>query len=484
MLPAIRRELVPMLRIAVPVVMAELGWMAMGVVDTVMVGPLGPQAISAAGVGNSMHIAFAIFGMAIMLGLDALVSRAYGARDIRECHRLFFDGLALAALMALPLVAMLTLVWFAIPLLGFHGEVRPLLESYFGIVILSTPFLLGYATCRRYLTGMHTVTPVMFALVTANGINAAANWILIYGHLGFPALGVSGSAWATVISRIYMLCVLLVAVWWYDKKRTRQLGIASFDEGGDARRRAGSLWQVDWRLDRARLRRLLVLGFPAASQMGAEVGVFALATALSGMLDPISSAAHQISLNLAGLSFMIPLGVGAAGAVRVGYWVGAREPARVAASGWTAIVIGTGFMVASGVLFVLAPEWLIGLFTTDAGVLRVGTALLLLAALFQLFDGVQGVITGTLRGLGDTRTPMIANLGAHWLLGLPISYTLCFSLGWGVYGLWVGLTLGLIVVAVILVWVWTKKIRHHQETGAIQDPRPRTQDPRSRTQVS
>ena len=473
MFAAIKREFAPMLRIAVPVVMAELGWMSMGVVDTIMVGPLGPQAISAAGVGNSMHIAFAIFGMAIMLGLDALVSQAYGARDIRECHRLFFDGLALAALMALPLMALLAAVWFAIPFLGFHGEVRPLLESYFGIAILSTPFLLGYATCRRYLTGMHTATPVMIALVTANVINAAANWILIYGRFGFAALGVTGSAWATLISRIYMLAVLLFAVWWYDKKRTRQLGITGLDQPGQ--RGGESLWHVDWRLDRLRLRRLLRLGLPAASQMGAEVGVFALATALSGMLDPISSAAHQIALNLAGLSFMIPLGVGAAGAVRVGYWVGARQPARSAASGWTAILLGTGFMVASGLVFVVMPQQLIGLFTTDAGVLRVGTALLLLAALFQLFDGVQGVITGTLRGLGDTRTPMLANLGAHWLLGLPISYTLCFLLGWGVYGLWVGLTLGLIVVAVILVWVWTVKIGQYRLMPVSQDPGPKTQ---------
>jgi MATE family multidrug resistance protein len=448
MFPAIRRELVPMLRIAVPVVMAELGWMAMGVVDTIMVGPLGPQAISAAGVGNSMHIAFAIFGMAVMLGLDALVSQAYGARDIRECHRLFFDGLALAALMTLPLTGLLVLIWFLIPSLGFHGAVRPLLESYFGVVILSTPLLLVYATCRRYLTGMHVVTPLMFALVTANLVNAAANWVLIYGRFGWPALGVVGSAWATVTSRAYMLGVLLLAVWWYDKKRTREAGVTE-----------ESLWHVDWRFDQTRLRRLLGLGLPAASQVGAEVGVFALATALSGMLDPISSAAHQISLNLAGLSFMIPLGVGAAGAVRVGYWVGARAPGRAAVSGWTAILIGTGFMVASGLLFVVVPERLIALFTSDVGVLRVGTALLLLAALFQLFDGLQGVITGTLRGLGDTRTPMIANLGAHWLLGLPISYTLCFLLGWGVYGLWVGLTLGLIVVAVILLWVWRKRLQ-------------------------
>jgi MATE family multidrug resistance protein len=274
-----------------------------------------------------------------------------------------------------------------------------------------------------------------------------------------------------VISRVYMLGVLLLAVWWYDKQRTLEaLGRSPTPTSAVALAKAEpirghSLWHVDWHLEKTRLRRLLRLGLPAASQMGAEVGVFALATAMSGMLDPISSAAHQISLNLAGLSFMIPLGVGAAGAVRVGFWVGAREPARVAVSGWTAIVIGTGFMVASGLLFVVMPERLIGLFTTNADVLRVGTALLLLAALFQLFDGFQGVVTGTLRGLGDTRTAMIVNLGAHWLLGLPIGYTLCFLLGWGVYGLWVGLTLGLIVVAVILLWAWTRKIREYQQVA-------------------
>ena len=203
--PAIRREFFPMLRIAVPVVMAELGWMAMGVVDTVMVGPLGPQAISAAGVGNSMHIAFAIFGMGVLLGLDTLVSQAFGARDIRECHRLFFDGLSLAALMALPIMALLAMVWFAIPVARFSSCGRAAARVVLRHHDSEHAVPAGYATCRRYLQGMHAVTPVMFALVTANLINAGANWVLIYGHFGFPALGVAGSAWATVIARAYML---------------------------------------------------------------------------------------------------------------------------------------------------------------------------------------------------------------------------------------------------------------------------------------
>ena len=460
MFPAIRREFWPMLRLAIPVVLAELGWMAMGVVDTIMVGPLGPQAISAAGVGNAMHIAFAIFGMAVMLGLDTLVSQAFGARDIRECHRLFFDGLALAALLTVPIMLLLALVWLAIPFLGFHEAVRPLLESYFGIMIFSTPFLMAYATCRRYLQGMHAALPVMIALVTANVVNAGVNWTLIYGHFGLPALGVTGAAWATVISRAYMLVVVLIGVRYYDKKRTRELELADGLAPGMLAK--AGLWHVDWRFDAARMRRLLGLGLPAASQVGAEVGAFALATALTGTLDPISSASHQIALNMAGVAFMIPLGVGSAGAVRVGHAIGARDPSRASAAGWTAIMLGTAFMIASGLLFVLMPEDLIRLFSADPEVLRVGTSLLLLAAVFQLFDGIQGVITGTLRGIGDTRTPMLVNLAAHWLLGLPVGYTLCFLLGWGVYGLWIGLSLGLIVVGVILLWVWTVKIRHYR----------------------
>ena len=451
-----------MLRLAVPVVTAELGWMAMGLVDTIMVGPLGPAAIGAAGVGTAMHMGFAIFGMGVLLGLDTLVSQAYGARDIRECHRWLFDGIALAMLLTVPVMALCLLLLRALPSIGFHPEMLPLLRSYFSVVLWSTPFLLAYAALRRYLQGMHIVTPVMFALVSANLINAGANWVLIHGHYGVPPLGVAGAAWATLISRVYMLCVLIAAVWLSDKRR--QLGLPA-----EALAKAG-LWHVPRLIDRARIAILVRLGFPAASQVTAEVGVFALATMMAGMLDPISSASHQIALNLAGVAFMVPLGLGSAGAVKVGHAVGAGDPARASAAGWTAIALGTGFMFASGLLFFAIPHVLIGLFTKDPAVLSVGTSLLRLAAVFQLFDGIQGVITGTLRGLGDTRTPMIVNLAAHWLLGLPVSYTLCFVLGWGVWGLWIGLSLGLIVTGLILLYVWTVKIRHYLSVHSVPVP--------------
>jgi MATE family multidrug resistance protein len=442
----LRDQLRPTLRLALPVILAELGWMAMGVVDTIMVGPLGPAAIAAAGVGNSLHLGFAIFGMGLLLGLDTLVSQAYGARDMALCRRWLGRGLELALLTTAPLVALLFAVLAAVPFLGFNAETLPLLVGYFSVLIWSTPFLILYAAFRRYLQSTHHVTPVMFALVSANLINAGANWAFIYGHLGFPRLGVPGAAWATFASRVYMCGVLGAAAWYADRlsRETRTHAAA----------------EPRTPVPPTPLRRLVELGLPAASTVTAEVGVFALATAMAGSLAPVATASHQIALNIAAVAFMIPLGLASAGAVRVGNAVGARDPHGASAAGWTTIALGAAFMLVAGAMFILMPRALIGLFTTDAAVIALGSSLLTIAAVFQLFDGLQGVVTGTLRGLGDTRTPMITNLAAHWLLGLPVGYTLCFALDWGAPGLWWGLSVGLIVAGVVLTTIWAWRIRH------------------------
>jgi multidrug resistance protein, MATE family len=190
-----------------------------------------------------------------------------------------------------------------------------------------------------------------------------------------------------------------------------------------------------------------------------EVGVFAAATALAGRLAPSALAAHQIALNIAAFTFMVPLGVSSAGAVRVGHAVGRRDREGAVRSGWTALLFGAGFMSCAALAFLLIPRTLIGAFTSDAGVLDEGVALLSVAAVFQLFDGIQGVATGVLRGLGDTRTPMFWNLAGHWAIGLPLGYTLCFIVGLGVVGLWWGLSTGLIICGVALLAVWASRIR-------------------------
>ncbi|MEZ5292392.1 MAG: MATE family efflux transporter [Vicinamibacterales bacterium] len=443
----LRAELPAMLRLAVPVVLAEVGWMSMGIVDTIMVAPLGPAAIGATGIGTAIHMAVAIFGMGLLLGLDTLVSQAYGAGDHRDCHRWLVHGLAMGAGIAVPITLACLAVVAAIPRFGFHPQVGVLLDGYFSVVLWSTLPLLLYAALRRYLQGIHAVAPVAAALVTANLVNAGANWAFIYGHLGVPALGVTGAAWATFASRTYMVAVLLTAAWWYD--RARASGLLDFSR------------HLSW----DRFARLWRLGFPAASQISIEVGVFALATALAGQLDPVSSASHQIALNIAGMAFMVPLGVASAGAVRVGNRVGARDPDGAARAGWTALALGGAFMCTTAAAFLLAPRWLVGLFSPGAAVVELGGSLLLIAAVFQLFDGLQAVATGVLRGLGDTRTAMVVNLTGHWLLGLPIAYTLCFAVGLGVRGLWMGLSTGLIVCGVILTWVWRRRIAAYAATG-------------------
>ena len=187
--------------------------------------------------------------------------------------------------------------------------------------------------------------------------------------------------------------------------------------------------------------------------------MFAAATALAGRLDPIALTSHQIALNVASVTYMVPLGVASAGAVRVGQAIGRRDPLAASQAGWTAIAIGVGFMGCAALCLFTVPAQIIGLFTHEPAVVTLGISLLFVAALFRLFDGLQGVTTGVLRGLGDTRTAMVSNVAAHWLLGLPVGYLLCFVVGWGVTGLWIGLSLGLVVVGLVLVATWASRIR-------------------------
>jgi multidrug resistance protein, MATE family len=444
MLPSVRdlrQEFRPMLTLAAPVVVAEVGWIAMGLVDTLMVGPLGPEAIGAVGIGSSLFIGVVIFAMGLLLGLDTLVSQAYGAGRLDECHRWLVHGAVLSSIVALPVI----LVLFGLASLlggwGLDPTVLHLARPYLTVLSWSVLPLLFYATFRRYLQGMGVVRPVMIALVMANITNVIVNWILIYGKLGAPAMGVRGSAWATVLSRVAMAGYLLVVI--VLRERGRRPG----------------LFETPFTIEMAWMRRLLALGVPAASQITLEVGVFAAATALAGRLTPIALAAHQIAIHIAALSFMVPLGVSSAGAVRVGHALGRRDPAGAERAGWTAILLGTVFMACTAATFVLVPRALMGAFTRDEGVVQLGASLLAVAAIFQIFDGVQGVTTGVLRGLGDTRTPMLWNLFAHWFIGLPGGYVLCFVLGRGVIGLWWGLSVGLIICGVALLVVWARRIR-------------------------
>ena len=429
-----------MLRLAAPLVMAELGWMGMGVVDTMMVGRVSAEAMGAVSLGSVLFYAVAIFGSGLMLGLDTLVSQAYGARRLIDCHRLLVN----AVFFSLPLApALMLLVWCWVPLLARFG-INPAVLSqtvpYLKAIMWSTLPLLLYFALRRYLQAMDRAGPIMFALITANLVNLAGNWILIYGHFGAPAMGAEGSGWATCVSRVYMVLVLILYLL-YDAAANRT-----------------GLFDAPLAPDFERIRSLIRLGLPAATQLSLEIGVFAAATALIGTLDSLSLAAHQIAMNTATFTYMVPLGISSATAVRVGQALGRGDIEAASRSGWTGIALGAAFMAGSGALLVIAPQYVARVFTTDRAVIRTAVSLLLMAAAFQLFDGIQTVVTGALRGAGDTRTPMVCHLFGYWFIGLPVGYALCFALRWGAVGLWAGLSLALILIGLVLLVVWTRKV--------------------------
>jgi MATE family multidrug resistance protein len=431
-----RQDIRSMLRIAIPLAFAELGWMSMSLVDTIMVGrlPDSAVAIGAASIGGALFYGFAIFGIGLMSGLDTLVSHAYGAGDWPEARRSLMSGLGLA-LCAAPVL--MSLVLGSAPLLGLIGVQSPVREqavAFTRILVWSLPLLLAYSTFRRYLQGIHFVKPVTFALVTSNLVNIFGNWVLIFGHWGAPAMGVRGSALATVIARIYLAAVLLCAVRLRDPAAFR---------GAHA--------------GRAQIAQLLRLGLPAALTIGFEVGVFNAATALAGKMDPISLAAHTIALNAASLTYMVPLGISSAAAVSVGRALGAKNRSHAARAGWTAVGIAVLFEIGSGALFVFLPRPIARVYTHDAAVISFSVSLLYIAAVFQIFDGLQAVATGALRGAGSTRTAMVWNLVGYWAIGLPVGYWLCFVRGWGVVGLWYGLCLALVLIGSGLLGVWRRK---------------------------
>lgn len=433
-----RGELRAMVALAVPVVLSELGWMAQGVVDTIMVGRLGPAAIGAVALGNAICYTPSLFGVGLMLGLDTLVAQAYGRKDHDDCHRWLAQGVYLAVIAAVPIMAAIWLASFGFARFGIAAVVAAPAATYLRRLLWGTLPLMLYGAVRRYLQGVGQVRVITLTYVLANLVNWFGNWVLIYGKLGMPAMGVNGSALSTVAARVTMAVALLGFAWRYERKRGHPL----------FKHWAGP--QI------ARLKMLVRLGAPAAGQILLEVGAWNLATFAAGYLTPVALATHQIVLNYASVTYMVPLGISAAAAISVGHAMGAGDAARARRAGWLALGLGTSFMLLAATTFVLWPRPLIELYTRDAQVLAVGPTLLVIVAAFEMFDGIQIVSTGALRGLGETRAPMMANLVGYWVLGLPLGFFLCFGLKWGIYGLWIGLTAALVVIALTVLVRWKR----------------------------
>jgi MATE family multidrug resistance protein len=447
-------ELRALLRIAGPIVVGQLGGIAMHTTDTIMVGPLGEHSLAAAGLGNALFMWMLVVCTGILMSMSPLVSQAFGAGDRRECRRVLVQGLWLAGLLAVP---MTVLPLFGAPMaraLGQPEEVVVLAGGYLFTVAWGVFPMLMFMAFRQYLDGMGITRPAMVMTFLGVGVNVVGNGLLIYGfQLDLPLLGtlavrpggLVGSGWSTTIVRWAMLAAMV----WYVVRRA---GLNPF---------AGiRLAPVS-----ARLRRMVGIGAPIGAQLFAEVGVFAFAVVMMGWLSPTAQAAHQVVMNIASTTFMVALGTSLAGSIRVGQHIGAGSRRGVHRAVLTTYVVVLGFMSLCALAFLLAPHGLLGLYTRDPQIIEVGMGLLMMAAAFQVFDGAQVAGLCALRGSADTRVPMWISVLAYWVIGAPVAYLLGFHTRAGAPGIWGGLVVSLIVAAVLLGWR-TRQVLWHRPLPA------------------
>ena len=426
-----RDDLLAMLRLAVPVVVVQVGMMLLGVVDTMVVGRLSSEALAAVALGHVAIVAVSSFGIGMLLALDPLVAQAVGAGDTVAVRRSMQRGLLIAIGLMVP-TTLLLLPGEAI-LTFFHQppEVVPVAAAYIRICIPGLLPFYGFVVLRQSLQAMEMMRPIVLTIVVVNLFNLIADWVLVYGVGPVPQLGPIGSAWATTAARTLLFVVLFVV----------------------ARKELGPLLN---RLDRKAFRwgplwNLVRLGTPIGFQVQLEIIAFAVIALLMGGFGTVQMAAHQVAINLASLTFMVPLGVGSAAAVRVGQAIGAGDSDGARRAAASSLLIGAGFMSLMAAIFIGAPRLLATAYTSVENVVALAAALIPIAGYFQIFDGLQVVSAGVLRGAGDTRAPLIVNILGFWFIGLPTSLLLGFRFGFGPQGLWWGFVAGLGAVAIFLL---------------------------------
>lgn len=427
------RELRELGALALPLCVGHVGTHLMSVVDTAILGHYRETSMAGAGIGGGVLFAFMVLGMGTIMGMDTLVPQALGAREETRARQLYEAGVRLALVVFLPLGALIALAAFLLPFTPMHPEVASEAAAFlYGRLPGVLPFLV-YVACRSYLQAHHVTRPMVISMVVGNVINVVVDWVLIMGDgglvriglpaVGLPAMGAMGAALSTSAASFSSFLICWVAV-----RKLSPLRPPARDP--------------------ALARSIVRLGLPIGLQLVAEVGVFALTGILAGTLGKMPAAGHQVALSLASLSFSMAIGVGAATSVRVGRAIGAGDTQVARRAGAQGITVGAILMGTSGLLFILMPRQLAGLFTGDAAVIDVAVPLIQIAAVFQLSDAIQAVSAGALRGAGDTRFSFVANLFGHYAVGLPVAAGLGFAAGLGAAGLWWGLSLGLTAVAV------------------------------------
>jgi len=447
---ALREDLKTLFATAAPVVFVQLGLMAMGVVDTILVGQVSADALAAVALGNMYFMTTGMLGMGVLFALDTVVSQAVGAKDDRGVARGVQRGLVLAVVMCLPLFVPLAFSRAVFEALRQPAEVVPIASSYVDLSIPGLFPFFAFIVLRQSLQAMGKLTPIVIAIVFANLLNLLLCWIFVFGNLGAPALGAVGSAIASTIGR-WAMALFLLAVAWRDLRPS----LKPFCREA---------------LETAPLLRMLRLGLPIGFQFVLEVGAFSFVGILMGQISAIALAANQVTLTLVSLTFMVPLGVSVSAAVLVGRAVGRRDPDGARRAARLSLATSLTFMALSGLSLFLFPHAIASLYSKDPAVVAIAATLIPIAGVFQVFDGLQVTSGGVLRGMGETRSPMFANLVGYWLIGFPVSLGLGFGLGFGPRGLWWGFVVALVVVATFLVSRVRVKLAHVPDPVAIDLP--------------
>ena len=425
-----RSEVSATIRLAAPIALANIGNQLLGLVDTAVVGRLGEMQLGAVGLGNSVYFAVAVVGLGLMLGLDPLVAQAVGAGERLRARSTLWQGIWIAALLTLPLAAVITGVVLVLAPLGIEAETAAETASYAFARLPGLPFFLVMVGTRSFLQAHSITIPIVIGVVVANVVNLPLSILLVFGDasLGIPQMGAAGAAWTSTVCTVLQCGIVLGAVRLLQKP-----------PGAVSRRPSREV-----------IARALRLGAPVGLALLAEVGLFAVVGVLIGLLGTRPLAAHNVAIQLIATTFQVPLAIGAAASVRVGHAVGRNDAEGTRRAGLAALFVCVVFMGGTSLLFVLLPRPLAALITDETPVIAAAVPLILVAAAFQLGDGVQAVAAGALRGAGDTRFAMVANLLGHYGVGLPVGVLLAWGAGWGATGLWWALTAGLSTVAVAL----------------------------------
>lgn len=425
--------------LAYPVVISQLGHIMVGVVDTAMVGQIGTIEQAAVALSNSLYTLVLVFGLGVSFGVTPLVAAADSSKNHKENASLLKHGIFINTILGVLLFVLLLAIS---PILNFFNqkqEVVDLAIPFLNVMMLGMIPLCIFSGFKQFTEGLSYTRIAMWITVGSNLLNILLNYLMIFGHWGFPEMGLMGSCWASFISRVAMALAMFAYVYY------------------------NSHFKIYWeefnfkirdfiRIDKVLVKKILAIGVPSGLQWVFEVGAFAFAVIMIGWISPDAQAAHQIALSIAASTYMMASGLSAAASVRVGNQLGLKSREGVRTAGFSAFVMVLLFMSLMALLFILFQHYLPTLFSKESNVITIASSLIVIAAFFQLSDGVQVVGLGALRGVKDVKIPTIITLIAYWVIGLPMSYVFGFKMNLGVEGVWYGLSLGLTIAAVFLLW--------------------------------